>query len=153
MEVISCSRMSNQRRILLEDHSTGQRVWKKAKRREIFRNTCSTRKKGSKNDIPNYPSSLAKLAGQPNKHLVHLRPPRASCTSKTFTKYPLTTHSLLFVSAVLFISLFSQSPSLVRITLVVFLSLSMNLMFTLKSTVNVSSNKCFAAGYSSSSVP
>lgn len=68
------------------------------------------KRKGGKNDIPNYPSSFAKPAGQPSKHSVHLRL-RASRTSKTFTKYPLTTHSLLFVSGVLFICLVSLSSS------------------------------------------
>lgn len=108
MEVISCGRMSNQRRILLEDHRRrATRAKRKRKRREIFTNALDKRNKGSKNDIPNLPAGLAKPAGQANRHLVHLRPLRASCTSKTFTKYPLTTRSLLFVCAVLFISLFS----------------------------------------------
>lgn len=111
MKVISCSRMSNQSRILLEDHSTGRVC--------VFVCVCGRKRRKiseihaerEKNEIPNYPSCLAKPAGQQHKHSVHLRPLKASHTSKTFTKYPLTTHSLLFVSVVLFISLHSSRLS------------------------------------------
>lgn len=112
MEVISCSRMSNQSRILLEDHSTG--------RLRVVKYVCDSKGKGererkieegSEKHIPNYPSCFAKPAGQPNKHSVHLCPLRASHTSKTFTKYPLTTHSLLCVSGVV---IFSLASSLAR---------------------------------------
>lgn len=46
--------------------------------------------------------SLAKPAGRADAHSVHLHPLRASPTSQTFTKYPLTTRSLLFSTAAVF---------------------------------------------------
>lgn len=46
--------------------------------------------------------SLAKPAGRADAHSVHLHPLRASPTSQTFTKYPLTTRSLLFRTAAVF---------------------------------------------------
>lgn len=127
MEVISCSRMSNQSRILLEDHRTAAEcccvcvcVWgRKWKRRGRFRNTCRERereRKRAKTISQTTHHALPSPAGQPNKHSVHLRPLRASRTSQTFTKYPLTTHSLLFVSAVLFISLHSSLPRSISIS-------------------------------------
>lgn len=113
MEVISCSRMSNQSCILLEDHSTGRlrvlkNVCERGNEKARENQKCMQRKRESEKHIHNYPSCSAKPASQPNKHSVHLCPLRASHTSKTFTKYPLTTHSLLFVSTVVFISITSS---------------------------------------------
>lgn len=128
MEVISYSRMSNQSCILLEDRDTGRVcvcvcacgvvcgcvnvcVCKRKRKgdRESEIHAEREREKKKENDRKlctiNYPSCLAKPAGQLKRHSVHLCPLRASPTSKTFTKYPLTTHSLVFVSVVLFISL------------------------------------------------
>lgn len=125
MEVISYSRMSNQSCILLEDRDTGRvrarvcvcaglcvlmcvYVNENEKAIENRKYMQREREKKKENDRKlctiNYPSCLAKPAGQLKRHSVHLCPLRASPTSKTFTKYPLTTHSLVFVSVVLFIS-------------------------------------------------
>lgn len=70
MEVISCSRMSNQSRILLEDHRTAAecccvcvcvgKKMKKAREIQKYMQRERERKKESENDIPNYPSCLAK---------------------------------------------------------------------------------------------
>lgn len=128
MEVISYSRMTNQSCILLEDRDTGRvrvcvcvcgvvcvgvlmcvYVNENEKAIENRKYMQREREKKKENDRKlctiNYPSCLAKPAGQLKRHSVHLCPLRASPTSKTFTKYPLTTHSLVFVSVVLFISL------------------------------------------------
>ena len=127
MEVISCSRMSNQSRILLEDHRTAAEcccvcvcVWGEENEKgegdsEIHAERERERKRAKMISQTTH-HALPSPAGQPNKHSVHLRPLRASRTSKTFTKYPLTTHSLLFVSAVLFISLHSSLPRSISIS-------------------------------------
>lgn len=67
MEVISRGRMSNQRRILLEDHRRrATRARRKRKRREIFTNALDKRNKGSKKRYPK-PPSWARQACWPSK--------------------------------------------------------------------------------------
>lgn len=106
MEVISGGRMSNQSwraASVWERKQEGERGSVIHTHRERERNAERKDEIKWTKMILNYPSSLAKPAGQSNTHSVHLRSLRASRTSKTFTKYPLTTHSLL-----------SAAPSLPR---------------------------------------
>lgn len=149
--------MSNQRRILLEDHAAGPRGPGRKRKGERYSRMSShdKRNKRSESGVLNRPAGLAKPAGQASSHSVHLRPLRASCTSQTFTKYPLTTRSLRFVSAVLFISLFAASPSLARrrrrTRLAGLIPPSTSLALHSKTAASASFENCLPAGCSPSS--
>lgn len=149
MEVISRRRMSNQRRILLEDHGSGRRVRREsAKKARDIHKCAASRNKGSKKRYPK-PPSWARQACWPSKQaLGPSAPTKGLLYLQNIYKIPANNPLItLCLHCPVYLSLLSV-PAEDNSARCFYYPVNESRALALLNTVNASSQNCLPAGCS-----